>query len=565
MRVERDVEMTTRDGVVLRSDVYRPEGGGSVPTLLIRTPYGKTGQDTAPYYDIPRVVADGYIVVCQDVRGRHASDGHWKSFINAETPDASDGYDAVEWAARLPGATGLVGTYGASYDGFLQWRTGSAAPPSLRAMAAMSIPARYTDLEGPGTIRPGKRLHWWITKMAAETRRRSGAPGTKLRSDGEAIWDAGEGSNWLNFLPWGELPRAVFEDDTEPYQAWLRAPWTDPWQLDRGMATTVVPNLDFTGWYDHAAGDFGTFKALVAEGGSQLARERSRIVIGPWGHGNFVQSSFGPVDFGEAGLYDGIGLLIRWFDHWLKGADNGVDREPAVLLFTMGDNRWRGEDAWPVRSVREEVLFTTSGGAANTAYGDGRLVGTDSAVAAGSDRFVYDPRNPVPDLYAPGRISIPTDMRPLADRTDILVYQSDPLVSRLEVTGNPVVELTACSSAPDTDFVARLIDVAPDGLARDVATGVVRARYRDGVDRPSLVPPGSQMTYRIRLSATSNAFLPGHRIRLDITSSLFPSFDRNHNTAADQNFDAELRVAEQTVVHGGPQGTRIRLPVVDPA
>jgi putative CocE/NonD family hydrolase len=561
VQIERDVEMTTRDGVILRSDVYRPDDGGPFPTLLLRTPYGKTGQDTAPYYDFARVVGAGYIVVCQDARGRHASDGTWKSFINADTPDAADGYDAVEWAARLPRATGLVGTFGASYDSFLQWRTASAAPPSLRAMAAMSIPARYTDLEGPGTIRPGKRLHWWITKMAAETRRRSGAPGTKLRADGEAIWDAGEGAAWERFLPWSELPRSVFEDDTDAYQAWFRTPWVDPWQLDLAMPSVVVPNLDSTGWYDHAAGDFGTFQAITAHGGSAVAREHSRIVIGPWGHGNFVQSSFGPVDFGAVGLLDGVGLVIRWFDHWLKGVDNGVEREPRVWLYTMGDNRWRGEDAWPVAGTREQVLFTTSGGTANTAYGDGRLV--VATPGPGEDRYVYDPRNPVPDLYAPGRISIPTDLRPLANRTDILVYQSEPLAERVEVTGYPVAEVTACSSAPDTDFFARLVDVAPDGLARDVATGMVRARYRDGVDRPSLIEPGVTVTYRIRLSGTSNAFLPGHRIRLDISSSCFPSYDRNHNTAADQNADATLRPADQTILHGGAAPTRLVLPVID--
>jgi putative CocE/NonD family hydrolase len=207
------------------------------------------------------------------------------------------------------------------------------------------------------------------------------------------------------------------------------------------------------------------------------------------------------------------------------------------------------------------VLFTMSGGGANTAHGDGRL--DDAVPAPVEDHYVYDPRNPVPDLYAPGRISIPTDLRPLANRTDILVYQSAPLTERVEVTGYPIAELRACSSAPDTDFFARLVDVAPDGLARDVATGLVRARYRDGVDRPRLMEPGEPETYRIRMSATSNAFLPGHRIRLDITSSCFPSYDRNHNTAADQNADAELRPAEQTILHGGTAPTRLLLPVID--
>jgi putative CocE/NonD family hydrolase len=559
MKMERNVEMHTRDGVTLRSDVYRPDGTGPFPVLMVRTPYGKQGYDGDRLYDFERMAGAGYIVVCQDVRGRHASDGHWESFMQPGEPEVDDGYDAVEWAARLPGSSGRVGTYGASYDGFVQWRMAQSQPPSLGATSAQEIPARYLDLEGPGTIRPGKRLHWWITKMAAEYRRRSGAPGTRLRSEGEAAWDGGEGRTWLTFLPWSDLPRAAFEDDTDAIQAWLRAPHTDPWKLDEGMRRIVTPNLDFTGWYDHAGGEQGTWKALVANGGSETARTRSRIVIGPWSHNCYVQDDFGAVSFGGAGLFDGVGEMVRWFDYWLKGIANGAEDDPRVMYFVMGDNAWRKADAWPEPRSHDLAWYTSSGGHANTPRGDGVLA-RERPAATGADRYTYDPRNPVPDMYAPGRISMPTDQRGVAGRLDILVFQSEPLTERIEVTGAPVVELTACSSAPDTDFFARLIDVHPDGLARDVSTGLVRTRYRDGVDRPSLVPAGAQMAYRITMSATSNAFLPGHRIRLDITSSLFPSYDRNHNTAADQNSDAELRTADQTIVHGGDAPTRLVLP-----
>ena len=228
--------MRTRDGVTLRSDVYRPEGDGPYPSLLLRTPYGKHDCEHEPSYDFARFVEAGYLVICQDVRGRFASDGEWQSFLRAETSDAADGYDAVEWAARLPAASGKVGTFGASYDGFLQWRTAAARPPSLVAMSAQSIPARYPDLEAPGALRPGQRLHWWITKMAPESRRRSGRPGTHSRSEAEAAWDAGEGANWLRFLPVSGLPREVFEEEADAVQAWLRAPHTDPWQLAAGHA-----------------------------------------------------------------------------------------------------------------------------------------------------------------------------------------------------------------------------------------------------------------------------------------------------------------------------------------
>jgi hypothetical protein len=223
----------------------------------------------------------------------------------------------------------------------------------------------------------------------------------------------------------------------------------------------------------------------------------------------------------------------------------------------MGDNRWRDEQEWPLSRAKQKVLFLASGGHANTPAGDGRLVGAPPAVSA-ADHYVYDPTNPVPSLWK--NFAAVTDQRPLADRQDILVYQTEPLAERIEVTGNPVVELFASTSAPDTDWFVRLIDVAPDGLARDVSLGMVRARYREGLDKPRLLTPGETVKYTIRMSPTSNAFLPGHHIRLDVTSSDFPNYDRNHNTAADQNADGELKTADQTIHHGPATATRIVLP-----
>ena len=227
----------------------------------------------------------------------------------------------------------------------------------------------------------------------------------------------------------------------------------------------------------------------------------------------------------------------------------------------MGENRWRDESEWPLKRARQKPFYLTSVGAANTPAGDGKLV-AEKPASAGTDRFTYDPKDPVPSLHGPALQVCPTDQRPLAKRKDILVYQSDPLKERFEVTGNPSVELYASSSAPDTDFFVRLIDVAPDGMARDVSLGMVRARYREGLDRPKLIEPGQVVKYTIRMDPTSNAFLPGHRIRLDVTSSDFPNYDRNHNTAADQNADAKLEIARQTVHHGGVQATRVILPWV---
>jgi putative CocE/NonD family hydrolase len=267
------------------------------------------------------------------------------------------------------------------------------------------------------------------------------------------------------------------------------------------------------------------------------------------------------VDFGPNAAMDCTAVQIRWFDYWLKDKPNGVDKDAPVKIFVMGDGKWRDERHWPLERTKEKVLYLTGDGRANTPAGDGRLV--DAApTESGEDHYTYDPRDPVPTLHGKASFTIPVDWRQVAERQDILVYQTAPLAERVEVTGNPVVELHASTSAPDTDWFVRLIDVSPDGFARDVSQGQMRARYRDGLDRPELLEDGEVIRYTIRMNPTSNAFLPGHRIRLDITSSDYPNYDRNHNTAANPNVDPTLKKAEQTIYHGGERATRIILPHV---
>lgn len=550
---QRDVAVPMRDGVVLRANVFRPGRGGPYPVLVMRTPYGK------PNGGMDRYVKAGYIVVTQDARGRYASDGKWESFVRFETHDAEDGYDTVEWAAKLPGSSGKVGTFGGSYNAFLQWRLAALQPPSLVAMAASSIPARYTDLEGPGTIRPGRRLHWWVTSMAPNMRLRADKAGITTKSEMRKRWNDGESKKWLGHLPWLELPLEACEDETDAVRHWLRNPHTDPWKLHEGVPKVQVPNLNFVGWCDHCNGNLLLDKAIMSQAATERARQGSRTVVGPWAHSK--NRRYGNIDFGPEAAIDATERQIRWFDYWLKGKQNGVDKTSPWRIFVMGENRWRDEPQWPLARARSKTLYISSRGAANTSAGDGQLLWEPPA-KPGQDGFTYDPRDPVPSLHGPGLQVRPTDQRPLADRRDILVYQTEPLTERFEVTGNATVELFASSSAPDTDFFARLIDVAPDGMARDVALGMVRARYRSGLDKPELIQPGEVVKYTIGLDPASNAFLAGHRIRLDITSSDFPNYDRNHNTAADQNADAELKTAQQTVHHGGDFATRIKLPWV---
>jgi ankyrin repeat protein len=256
-------------------------------------------------------------------------------------------------------------------------------------------------------------------------------------------------------------------------------------------------------------------------------------------------------------------MQIRWFDHWLKGSQNGVGKNSPVRIFVMGDNQWRDEESWPLARSKEKVFYMTSDGRANTPAGSGCLTET-AVIESGTDRYEYDPSDPVLSPSGPLRNDglFPSDQRRLAQRQDILVYQTEPLKERMEATGEPVVDLYAASSARDTDWFVRLIDVHPDGPAVDVSHGFLRARYRNGLDRPEFIKPGEVIKYVIPMRPTSNAFLPGHRIRLDITSSYFPGRDRNHNTAEDQYADATLVTAYQAIHHGGERATRITLPWV---
>lgn len=554
VQVEKNVPVPMRDGVILRANVFRPDGDGPWPVLVLRTPYGKDAQKGEPY------VSAGYIVVTQDARGRYASDGRWESFYRFDTHDAEDGYDTVEWAAKLPGSNGKVGTFGVSYNAFLQWRLAPLRPPSLVCMCARSIPARLTQLEGPGTIRPGRRLNWFYTGMAPDMRAKAGAKEFTTKAEMAKLWKEGEGDRLLHFLPWMSLPKNVFEHEEEAVHAWLREPHRDPWQFVGHCAEISVPNLDICGWFDHCNDGIEMHQAMRRVGKTEVAREGQRLVIGPWSHTGSGGRKVGKVDFGKEAALDTKQLELRWFDHWLKGKATGVEKDAPVKIFVMGANRWRDEAEWPPKRAKAFAFHLHSNGKANTPAGDGSLLA--ETPAAGSDSYRYDPNDPAPTLWGASMFTTPADQAPLAKREDILVYQTEPLKAALEVTGYPEVVLHAASSAPDTDFFARLIDVAPDGTNRDIASGMVRARYRHGLDKPALLMSGEVAEYRIKLRPTSNEFQPGHRIRLDITSSDFPNYDRNHNTAADQNADVTLETAVQTIHHGGKMDSRLILPVI---
>lgn len=396
--------------------------------------------------------------------------------------------------------------------------------------------------------------------MAPDMRARSGAPGAKTKAEAGKLWKEGEGERLLRFLPWMKLPRSVFEDEEGAVHAWLREPHRDPWQFVEKCAGISVPNLDICGWFDHCNDGIEMHQAMRRVGKTEAARTGQRLIIGPWSHSGAGASKVGKVDFGKQAALDIKQAEIRWFDYWLKGKANGVNNDAPVHIFVMGANRWRDEQEWPPARTKMHTLYLHSGGSANTPSGDGTL--HTKPPTEGRDIYRYDPSDPVPTLWGSNLFTVPADQAPLAHRRDILVYQTEPLTSAMEVTGHAEVILHAASSAPDTDFFAKLIDVAPDGTNRDITSGMVRARYREGLGKPRLLTPGEVVEYRIKLRPTSNEFQPGHRIRLDITSSDFPNYDRNHNTAADPNADVRLEIAEQAIHHGGAHLSRLVLPVI---
>ena len=558
--VARDVPTEMRDGVLLRSDIYRPVEAAACPVLLCRTPYDK-GQNT--YIQIARALAsNGYIAIVQDIRGRGISDGEyfWQFQNNAETFDAQDGYDTVEWAAGLPDSDGQVGTWGHSYPSWCIWRLAARQPPHLKALFASGMSARLLDLNF-GIFETGRRLQWTY-KMAVNARRRVGDEfGPTSEEEADAQWYEVERGKWIWYLPLGELPDHLFSTLTPLLKTYLREQDKEFWAFQEIHPKVNVPTCQLTGWYDRLIGTIDNFTGMVKEGPESL-RNQHRLIVGPWGHNsNNLTRSQGPIDFGADADTTYPQEVARWYDYRFKGIDNGVESEPSVKLFIMGENRWRFEHEWPLARTQYTEFFLHSDGSANTVRGDGVLSVSEPGDEP-PDVYDYDPKDPVMSLMGIDAQAAPRDQSPLNGREDILVYQTPPLQEDIEVTGPVTLKLWGASSAPDTDFTAKLIDVHPNGLAVNLTYGIMRARYRNGYDNPSLIEPGQPYEYTIRLNPTGILFRRGHRIRIDVSSSDFPNFDRNHNTGADFWSDTELRVAHQTVFHNAEYPSRLILPII---
>ena len=572
---EKNVPMTTRDGVTLMANVVRPDAPGRYPVLLSRTPYGKDGAmlngEGSAFYFARR----GYVTVLQDCRGRFESEGEYYPMVN----DVADGYDAVEWAARLPWSNGRVGTMGQSYMGATQYMIAcnDPMPPHLQAMAPVSAAADYHQ---GWVYRTGGAMLWgWAVPYAIlkgrNTLSRTGRDDLLSVMDGYGVPGSNFGvpltDEWYRHLPisdWTDLLK-----ETAPYFAdyIANADDGDYWQPINVLAhlpSIDVPMLHVSSWYDvFLEGALDAFMGIRSSSLSTSARNGQKMVIGPWGHlFPFVKPTSqgsGDIDFGAEARIELHKMQLHWFDYWLKDIETGVMDEPPVTVFTMGENQWRSIDDWPPPNAHYVRYYLHGSGSAGTSDVDGSL----STVPPGDeppDEYTYDPNDPVPSLGG-NNLTIKLgvqDQRPVESRSDVLVFTSDVLEQSLDVTGPISVHLWAASSAPDTDFTAKLVDVHPDGYARNLLDGIIRARYRDSASDPTPIEPGRVYEYVIDLWATSNVFQAGHRIRVEISSSNFPRFDRNQNTGAPFGADAAMNTADQTIHHGGEYASHIVLPII---
>lgn len=559
--------MATRDGTILRSDIFRPRTSGTAPALLFRTPYDKKRTDAGREVYRPIAVsaaARGYIVVLQDVRGRHRSDGQFVPFFSIGHTEGDDGYDAVEWVAGLPGCNGRVGTFGDSYGAWLQWELARHQPPHLVAMFPSGLPARALDFP---VLRIGRRILWLIARMAPDTRSRGevALPGPTTPEEAYQLWEEVERGKWYWFLPFRELPREALGGLADPFYELLDRMPVDYLSPQRDHRSVHTPVLHLSGWFDiDVGGSIDHYQGMVEAGGSVAARLNQRLIIGPWTHMDpfyELPQRLGAMDFGPAASLDYVDVLTDWFDRWLKEPALPSLDQPPIRIFVMGRNRWREEQEWPPTGARQQSLYFDSGGQANSVRGNGIL--DDRPGDGPPDEYTYDPRDPVMSLYDKDAYYAPLDQQPLAHRHDIVVYSTQHLTKELQVIGPVTVELWASSTARDTDFTAKLVDEQPNGQAIGLSTGIVRARYRNGTSTPTLIQPGEAVKYTINLEPTAYVFKAGHRVRIDIASSDFPDYDRNHNTGGNDYYESRLVAARQTILHSATYPSRVVLPVVD--
>ena len=553
--IENGVRIKMRDGVSLVADIYRPKSEEKFPVLLERTPYDRKGDSNMAY----ELSSHGYVVVLQDTRGRYASGGEFYPFRDEST----DGFDTVEWVAQLNYADGKVGMFGGSYVGATQMLAATAQPPHLIAIFPYVTSSEYYD---GWTYQSGVLMQWftssWTSGLTIDTLRK--------RAD-ESL----RPKEWVATLPVENYPLLSLPRPTSlaPYfHDWIEHERSDNywqrWRVSDHYREMKVKALHGAGWHDlFLKGSIKNYIGLHTEATAADVRAGQRLVIGPWAHApTSMEGKVGDVVFGKSAVLDMTGTALKWFDYTLKGIQNEYANASPVRIFIMGDNVWRDEHEFPLARTRYTKYYLHASRGANGPGGDGEL-STTAPAAERPDQFNYDPKNPVPTIG--GRLCCgvavppgPFDQRPNESRPDVLIFSTPPLERDIEVTGFVTMDVYASTSAIDTDFTALLADVDQTGYARFLTDGIVRARYRNSTDRPEEIVPGQVYKYTIDLWATSNVFKAGHKIRLYVSSSNFPRFNRNLNTGEPILGASRSVVAHQTIYHDGKYSSSLTLPII---
>ena len=565
--VERDVPARMRDGIELMTDLYRPAVGGEFPVLLMRQPYGKGLAQSQIMRHPIWYARRGYIVAVQDVRGRWGSGGDFE----LHAPDVADGYDAVEWAASLPGSNGRVGMYGNSFGSLTQLQAAIARPPHLVAIApAMSVLDFYRYRFYRNGMPALGFMHMWATALGAGHAWRLGhteAAAKLFETTGRRLEAV------LNHLPLRDAP-GLTREHAPFYHRWLdHQTYDEYWQelsMDLRLHEIAIPALHYGGWYDlYCDSTIRAYTKLRQRAATAEARDGQFLVVGPWGHGPVLSQYVGDVDFGPHARPGVDEEIVRWYDHWLKQADPGPYPAPRARIFVLGENAWRDFDEWPPKESRSVSFYLSSRSGATSTAGDGRLV-ADCPADDPPDAYVYNPRNPVPSFAGkpdqdPARNPIgPVDHRRVETRNDILVYTGDALSEPLELAGWVSVEIWAASSAEDTAFTAKLCDVHPDGRVYNLCDSIIRAAARDGVEQLSPLVPYQPYRFAFEVGPTHAAIPAGHRLRLEVSSSNFPAYARHLNRFAplDTLSLADAHYATQLVFHDREHPSRVTVAVL---
>ena len=555
-RILRDVKVPMRDGIRLSANVFLPDTDGRFPTIFQRMPYGASGRDPGEFY-----ARRGYAYVIQDCRGRHDSEGEFYPFRD----DTPDGLESLDWICAQSWSNGRVGMFGPSYLGAVQWALAAEHHPALQAIVPNVIPCDFwkSGYWRQGAFSLALNALWACLEITSRTSDLGLIPSYDL-------------NQFFRHLPLSTLDQYAGRP-CEFWQDFLNhSVYDDYWKKmsvvkDR-FDQVGVPAFIMGGWYDYYPGEaFDAFNALRTQAGGKV-RTQSRVIIGPWSHLISLSAKLGEVDYGEHSHLDINALALRWFDSLLKDRDTGILAEPPVTLFVMGSNEWRQEQEWPLARTCYTDYYLHSGGDAGNDLADGSL----SAEPPGQepqDHFIYDPNDPAPTLGGnhsicwPDAFSViqpgPFDQQSVQKRPDVLTYTTARMESDTELTGPITLSLYAATDAPDTDWTAKITDVYPDGRAINITEGNIRARFRKSIyEPPELLEIGRIYAYTIDLLPTANVFLQGHRIRLELSSSNFPLWDRNPNTGHAQGQDAELRAARQTICHSADYPSRLTLPVI---